>query len=109
MHKLILSGAMAAGMLMGMGSAVSADTLMMGPHNAMQICQERTLWSDATCDCVIDRAADQLTLGQVALLLTYRDGAFNSLSTAREYDLNLIERAEVRAFARVAAPVCALG
>lgn len=111
MHKLVLSGAMAAGMMIGMSGAASAADMMMmsmNDYDAYGACQERTPWSDAACECVAERADEQLTYGQIALLLSVGDGEINWLSTAREYDVSLGERMEVRGFVRFTAPACVL-
>ena len=109
MHKLVLSGVMAAGMMLGMGSVASAgDMAMMEPLDVAAACHERTPWSDEACACVADKAADQLTMGQTALLLSVGDGEINWFSTAREYDVSIGERIEVRGFLRFTAPSCVL-
>lgn len=106
MRKFVLGGVVAAAMLSG-GSALATDMMMSTPDVGMA-CMERTLWSDETCACVADRAADRLNEGQTALLLSFGDGEANYFSTASDYDLSLLERWEVRRFARNAGPICAL-
>ena len=112
MHKLLMGGLLAAGMMAGGAGAANADhhasMTMMSTPDVAAACMERTLWSDETCACVADRAADRLNEGQTAMLLTWRDGEFNTFSTANEYDLSLVERWEVRAFVRLSGPICAI-
>lgn len=108
MRKLLIGGLMAAGMMAGAGTSAQATDMMMSTPDVAAACMERTIWSDETCACVADRAADRLNEGQTAMLLTWRDGEFNTFSTANEYDLTLVERAEVRTFVRFSGPICAI-
>lgn len=113
MQKLILSGLMAAGVLAGSASMAHADhhasmSMMMDAPDVAGVCMERTGWSEAECGCVADKAADTLTAGQTALLLSIGDGEVNWFSTAKEHDVSLLERFEVRMFARWTVPACVL-
>ena len=88
MKKIVTAGFVALGMMMAVsGPAFAGDVR----------------------DCVVDKANDQLTEGQAALVSAYGDGEINALSVARDNDLNLADVARVHGFMWAAGTSCALG
>ncbi|GEM_PF-7078495 len=88
MKKIVIAGFVAAGMMIaGTGSAFAGNIR----------------------DCVVEKANDQLTEGQAALVAAHGDGEINALSVARENGLDLADIAKVHGFMWAAGTSCALG
>ncbi len=88
MKKIVLGTMLAVGMIAAGTGAASAQNLRQ---------------------CVIEKAAGQLTDTQMALLKAHGDGKINILSTARDNHATLRDAARVHAFMFSAGVACALG
>lgn len=88
MKKTLFTGLLAASMLVLASGAATAGELR---------------------ECVIEKAAMDLTEGQMALLEAHGDGEINILSTARDNDLTPLDAAKVHAVMWFAGASCVLG
>jgi len=88
MKKLIVAGFVATGMLLSVTSIASAHTLR---------------------ECMIDKAAAELTEGQLALFKAHGDGEINILSTAVDNNMNPLDSVKVHGMLWATGTSCSLG
>ncbi len=88
MKKIIVAGFVATGMLLSVTSIASAHTLR---------------------ECMVDKAAVELTAGQLALFKAHGDGEINILSTAVDNNMNPLDSARVHAMLWATGASCSLG
>ncbi|HHG89372.1 MAG TPA: hypothetical protein ENJ90_02675 [Devosia sp.] len=88
MKKIIVAGIVAVGMSFAASGAAYAGNIR---------------------DCVVQKAGEQLTEGQAALVAAHGDGEVNAVSVARDNGLDLADIAKVHGFMWAAGTACALG
>lgn len=87
MKKIVIAGLVVVGMSIAGSSAAYAGNIR---------------------DCVVEKAGEQLTEGQAALVAAHGDGEMNAVSVARDNGLNLADIARVHGFIWAAGTSCAL-